>query len=126
MTGRSARAMVISKKGEPMKMISSTKLVLVYGAEQTCPSCVNLPSAKETSTWLQAALRRKFGNQVEVKYIDIYSPTGEKEIAFSKRVIDEDLWYPVVVIEDEIIAEGNPKLKQIVKKLEELGLTPIS
>ncbi|MGA9173061.1 MAG: DUF1462 family protein, partial [Thermoactinomyces sp.] len=32
--------------------------VLVYGAEQLCASCVNLPSSRETATWLSAALGR--------------------------------------------------------------------
>lgn len=96
----------------------------VYGAAQVCPSCVNLPSSRETATWLQAALKRKYGNQVIVRYIDIHQPEGEKESAFSRRVIEEDLWYPVVVIQDEIIAEGNPKLKQIHAVLEKLGVHP--
>jgi disulfide oxidoreductase YuzD len=36
-------------------------------------------------------------------------------------VIEEDLWYPVVVIGDEIVAEGNPKLKEICRAVEERG-----
>ncbi|RAL26980.1 YuzD family protein [Thermoflavimicrobium daqui] len=100
--------------------------VFVYGAEQVCASCVNLPSSQETATWLQSALKRKFSEQVEVVYVDIFAPKGEKEKNFSKRVIDEDLWYPVVVIDDEVIDEGNPKLKKITQKLTELGLEPVA
>ncbi|SFI86682.1 YuzD family protein [Thermoflavimicrobium dichotomicum] len=100
--------------------------VFVYGAEQVCASCVNLPSSQETAAWLHAALGRKFGDQVEIVYVDIFAPQGEKEEAFARRVIEEDLWYPVVVINDEIVDEGNPKLKKIVQKLEELGLQLVS
>ncbi|MBA4493739.1 YuzD family protein [Paenactinomyces guangxiensis] len=94
----------------------------VYGAEQLCPSCVHFPSSRETADWLQAAIARKYGETIKVRYIDIYDPQGEKETAFARRVIEEELWYPVVVIEDEIIAEGNPKLKKIYQVLDRLGI----
>lgn len=94
----------------------------VYGAEEICASCVNLPSSRETAEWLQAALTRRYGNQVTVRYINMYQPEGESEIAFSRRVLEEDLWYPVVVIQGEIIAEGNPALKAIYTTLEEKGI----
>lgn len=95
-------------------------VVYVYGAEEICASCVNLPSSEETATWLEAALKRKYPEQVTVQYVDIFHPETEKEKAFSKRVIEEDLWYPVVVIEDEIVAEGNPKLKKIYGVIDRL------
>ncbi|GGA44308.1 disulfide oxidoreductase [Kroppenstedtia guangzhouensis] len=99
--------------------------VLVYGARELCPSCVNLPSSEETASWLSAALGRKYGDQVLVRYVDIHHPTGEEETAFSRRVVKEDLWYPVVVIDGEIVGEGNPRLKEIQHKLKELGITPV-
>lgn len=98
--------------------------VLVYGAEEICASCVNLPSSEETASWLKAALDRKYGDQVSVRYVDIHRPAGEEESAFSRRVMEEDLWYPVVVIDGEIVGEGNPRLKKIQRKLQELGVTP--
>ncbi|PLT34000.1 YuzD family protein [Bacillus sp. V5-8f] len=97
--------------------------IQVYGAEQICASCVNLPSSKQTSEWLEAALSRKFpGQPFTVAYIDIFN-THEDQMKqdFSKRVIDEDLFYPVVVIEGEIVGEGNPQLKTIVKEMEKFG-----
>ncbi|MBH8598923.1 MULTISPECIES: YuzD family protein [unclassified Thermoactinomyces] len=99
--------------------------VLVYGAKELCASCVNLPSSRETATWLRAALGRKYGEQVSVRYIDIFNPQTEEEAAFSRKVIDEDLWYPVVVIAEQIVAEGNPKLKEIVRIIEERGAVQI-
>ncbi|WP_091834443.1 DUF1462 family protein [Marininema halotolerans] len=95
----------------------------VYGAEERCASCVNLPSAKETATWLEAALFRRYGEQIQVRYVDINQPYEEEEIVFSKRVIEEDLWYPVVVLQGEIVGEGNPRLKDIQRKLDALGVT---
>ncbi|WP_409302497.1 YuzD family protein [Peribacillus sp. SCS-155] len=95
----------------------------VYGAEQICASCVNLPSSRETYEWLQAALERKFPDQpFSITYIDIFNPPADpKKLRFSQRVIDEDLFYPVVVIDDEVIGEGSPQLKIIVKEMEKYG-----
>ncbi|MBD3109042.1 YuzD family protein [Bacillus sp. AGMB 02131] len=99
--------------------------IIVYGAEQICASCVNLPSSKDTYEWLEAALGRKFpGQHFTVSYVDIYKNQEDPEkAAFSERVIEEDLFYPVVVIKDEIVGEGNPKLKEIVKEMEKYGYT---
>ncbi|MFS0647038.1 YuzD family protein [Siminovitchia sp. 179-K 8D1 HS] len=97
--------------------------IFVYGAEQICASCVNLPSSKETYEWLEAAISRKFPDQpFKIRYIDIFNPPEEEEArAFSKRVIEEDLFYPVVTVGSEIVGEGNPRLKDVFKKLEEYG-----
>lgn len=96
-------------------------IVEVYGAEELCASCVNLPSSKETADWLYAALTRKFGTQIKIEYIDLYHPKNEREQRFASKILNEDLWYPVVVIGEEIVAEGNPKLKQIYQHVEQLG-----
>ncbi|RBW71295.1 YuzD family protein [Bacillus taeanensis] len=99
--------------------------ILVYGAEQRCASCVNLPSSKETTEWLTAALERKYKDQpCVVRYVDIFNPTDEVEKVFAERVIEEELFYPIVVIKGEIIAEGNPRLKDIYKVMEQYGYKP--
>ena len=97
--------------------------IVLYGAEQLCPSCVNLPSSKETFEWLEAAVTRKFPNQpVKMVYVDIQQPTGDDEKrSFAQRVIDEDMFYPVVVIKDKVVGEGNPRLKTIFSELEKYG-----
>jgi disulfide oxidoreductase YuzD len=97
--------------------------IVVYGAEQLCPSCVNLPSSKETFEWLEAAIARKFPDQpFKMTYVDIYQPAGEIEkIDFAKKVVDEDMFYPVVVIKEKIVGEGNPRLKTIFSELEKIG-----
>jgi disulfide oxidoreductase YuzD len=106
----------------PKKMVE----VCVYGAEVLCPSCVNLPSSKETYEWLQAAISRKYPDQpFKISYVDIYQPPDEAEKKkFAKRIIDEDLFYPVVVIEGVIVGEGNPRLKTIFAEMEKYGYVP--
>ena len=104
--------------------MSNQKIELcVYGADVLCPSCVNLPSSKETYEWLQAAIGRKYPNQpFDITYIDIFNPPDDSEKQeFAQRVIDEDMFYPVVVIQGEIVGEGNPKLKTIYMEMEKYG-----
>jgi len=101
--------------------------IVLYGAQTLCPSCVNLPSSKETFEWLEAAIARKFPDQpVKMTYVDIYQPSGEDEkLIFAKRVIEEDMFYPVVVIKEKIVGEGNPRLKTIFAELENYGYKAI-
>ena len=97
--------------------------LVVYGAEVLCPSCVNLPSSKETYEWLQAALERKYPNQpFKITYVDIHNPPEDEEKrSFAERVIEEDMFYPVVLIEDQLVGEGNPRLKPIYTEMERHG-----
>ncbi|MBS2970398.1 YuzD family protein [Metabacillus sp. KIGAM252] len=95
----------------------------VYGAEVLCPSCVNMPSSKETQEWLSAALLRKYPDQaIEVSYIDIYNPDLEgakKDMA--EKVRNDEYFYPLVVINGNVVGEGSPRLKTICEELEKLG-----
>jgi disulfide oxidoreductase YuzD len=97
--------------------------IILYGSDELCPSCVHLPSSKETFEWLEAAISRRFPNQpFKMSYVDIQQPpeeTGKAE--FAKRVIEEDMFYPVVVINEKIVGEGNPRLKTIFAELEKYG-----
>jgi disulfide oxidoreductase YuzD len=97
--------------------------IIVYGAEQLCPSCVNLPSSKETYEWLEAAISRKFSDQpFTISYVDIFNPPNDSEKKdFAERVIEEDMFYPVVLLEGKIVGEGNPKLKTIYAEMEKYG-----
>jgi len=105
-----------------MKRTDAVELVL-YGAAQLCPSCVNLPSSKETFEWLEAAIARKFPNQpLKMTYVDIFQHVeDESKKEFAKKVVEEDMFYPVVVINDQIVGEGNPRLKTIYAELEKYG-----
>ncbi|MBB6445008.1 YuzD family protein [Bacillus benzoevorans] len=100
--------------------------IIIYGAEQICASCVNLPSSKETYEWIEAAVTRKFPNQpFEFTYVDIFQPPEEKEKQqFAQKVIDEDLFYPVITINNKIIGEGSLRLKTLYTELEQYGYKP--
>ncbi len=100
--------------------------ICVYGAEQICASCVNLPSSKDTYEWLEAAVSRKFPNQpFQITYVDIFHPPEDEEKRkFAERVIKEDMFYPVVVIENKIVGEGNPRLKAVFSEMEKYGYRP--
>ncbi|UJW59822.1 YuzD family protein [Bacillus sp. A116_S68] len=91
----------------------------VYGAEVKCQSCINLPSAMETKEWLEAAVKRKFPETtIHFVYCDIFKPTTTEEKIFSEKIQNEDYFYPLVVINNEVVAEGNPKLRAVFEKIE--------
>lgn len=98
--------------------------VTVYGADRICPSCINSPGSRETYEWLQAAISRKYGNPtIQYRYIDIFQPPEDKEQQeFVQRVFNEDLFYPVVLVNEEIVGEGNPRLKSVYQALEAQGI----
>lgn len=97
--------------------------IVVYGTEQVCPSCVSLPSSKETYEWLEAAISRKYPNQpFFLTYVDIFEPPNDAiKQKLARKIIDEDLFYPVVVIDGNVVAEGSPRLKNIFAEMERRG-----
>lgn len=100
-------------------------MLSVYGAETVCASCVNMPTAKDTYEWLEAALKRKYPNQpFEMQYIDIHEPSDNehaKELA--EKIRNDEYFYPLVLVEDKIVGEGNPKLKDVYEEMEKHGYT---
>ncbi|MFB9757111.1 YuzD family protein [Ectobacillus funiculus] len=94
--------------------------ISVYGAKVICASCVGMPSSIETFEWLQAAIRRKYPEQLfQFEYIDIFEQQGDhRKQLFAQRVVDEELFYPVVLVNDCIVGEGNPRLKDVYEEIE--------
>ncbi|WP_203334378.1 YuzD family protein [Planococcus beigongshangi] len=95
----------------------------VYGANIICASCVNAPSSIDTYEWLQAAIPRKYKDQpFSITYIDIEKETAdERQKEYIKRIQDDEFFYPLVLVEDEVAAEGYVQLKPIYKELEKHG-----
>ncbi len=96
--------------------------VQVYGTKVICASCVGMPSSTETFEWLQAAVGRKYEgqeNKFNFEYIDFQQEQeDEDKKAFAERVVEEDLFYPVVLVNGEIVGEGNPRLKDVYEEIE--------
>ncbi|KYG33536.1 YuzD family protein [Alkalihalobacillus trypoxylicola] len=93
----------------------------VYGADEKCASCIHLPSAKETSEWLEAAITRKFPEQsIQFFYLNIDDDLNEEEDQkYSQAIKEEEYFYPLVVLNGEVVGEGNPNLKVISKRIED-------
>ncbi|UOQ94235.1 YuzD family protein [Halobacillus shinanisalinarum] len=96
----------------------------VYGAEERCASCVNAPGSKETFEWLEAAIDRKYGKDgVEYTYVDIHTEhNSDEDRKYVEQILNDELLYPLVVINGEIAAEGIPRLKSVCSVLEQHGL----
>ncbi|MCP6681651.1 YuzD family protein [Bacillus nakamurai] len=101
-------------------------MLSVYGAETICTSCVNMPGAKDTFEWLEAALKRKYPDQpFRMQYIDINEPPQQEGIQeLSERIRSDEFFYPLVLVEDVIVGEGNPNLKDIYEEMEKRGYVP--
>lgn len=108
-------------------MTNATPTIEVYGASIICASCVNAPSSKDTYEWLQAAIDRKYPNQVyTLRYIDIEQPIeNERDQSYADRINEDEFFYPLVLINDEMIGEGYIQLKPVFTKLEALGFTAV-
>lgn len=97
--------------------------IVVYGADIICASCVNAPSSKDTYEWLQAILGRKYNHiDFEFTYIDFMKQTEnltDHDQQFIERIKEDELFYPLVTINDELVADGYIQLKPITKFIDE-------
>lgn len=96
----------------------------VFGADIICASCVNAPSSKDTYEWLQAAIGRKYpGLEVEYRYVDIEGElTSSRDIEYAEKIENDEFFYPLVLINNEVVGEGYVQLKPVYAKLEQLGI----
>jgi disulfide oxidoreductase YuzD len=101
-------------------------VITVYGSNQICASCVGAPGSKDTYEWLQAAIARKYvDDAIRYEYIDINETQQvKKHRDFVERIVDEDLYYPIVFVNDEMVAEGIPRLKTIYEALQQNDIKP--
>ena len=95
----------------------------IYGADIVCASCVNAPSSKDTYEWLQAAIDRKFPNhQITFSYIDIEAPIeNEQQQQIAEQIKNDEFFYPLVLINEDVIGEGYIQLKPVYAALEKFG-----
>ena len=97
--------------------------IVVYGADVICASCVNAPSSKDTYEWLQAILGRKYNHiDFEFTYIDFMKQTEnltDHDQQFIEKIKEDELFYPLVTINDELVADGYIQLKPITKFIDE-------
>ncbi|HSO59256.1 MAG TPA: YuzD family protein [Paenisporosarcina sp.] len=106
-------------------MEKKTLSIEIFGAEIACASCVNAPTSKDTYEWLQAAIDRKYPNQpYKITYIDIQQPIDdERQQDIANRVLDDEFFYPLVMIQGEVVGEGNIQLNPVFAELEKNGFT---
>ena len=95
----------------------------IFGADVICASCVNAPSSRDTYEWLQAAISRKYPDQpFNIEYIDIDSDlSDERQIKIAEQIHQDEFFYPLVMINKEMIGEGHIQLKPVFNSLEKHG-----
>ncbi|WP_338651807.1 YuzD family protein [Lysinibacillus sp. Y5S-8] len=107
-------------------MPSTKPMIEIYGTAVICASCVNAPSSKDTYEWLQAAIDRKYPDQTyDIRYIDIEGPIeNDRDQEYAKRIQEDEFFYPLVLINNEVVGEGYVQLKPVFTTLENLGFVP--
>ena len=105
-------------------MSQQQAIIEVFGANIICASCVNAPSSVDTYEWLQAAIGRKFPQaDVSYRYIDIEGNiSNERDADIAERIQADEFFYPLVMVNGEIVGEGYIELKPVVTKLQSLGI----
>ncbi len=98
--------------------------ITIYGRDQICASCVGAPGSRDTYEWLQAAINRKYDAEyITYKYVDMDEQGhNDKEQLMIEQMEAEDMFYPLVMMDDDIVAEGIPYLKKIFKEVDERGV----
>ncbi|WP_131502145.1 DUF1462 family protein [Exiguobacterium sp. s166] len=91
--------------------------IKVYGAAKTCPSCVGAPSSEETYSWLQAVLGRKYGTTLTFEYVDFEDEPFEDEWVTALK--DDVYFYPLVLLDGEMVDEGYVQLKKITQAIDQ-------
>ena len=96
--------------------------VQVYGTKVICASCVGMPSSTETFEWLQAAIGRKYEgqeNKFNFEYIDFQEEQEDEDKKHSQSEYGGRFnLFPVVLVNGEIVGEGNPRLKDVYEEIE--------
>lgn len=96
--------------------------VNVYGANVVCASCVNAPTSKDIFDWIQPNLERKYPDiSFTYNYIDIFDKGNHTDYDESivERIEDDELFYPLITMNDEIVVDGYIQLPQVTKYVEE-------
>lgn len=96
--------------------------VIIYGADVVCASCVNAPTSKDIYDWIQPNLNRKFPDlQFNYSYIDIHKSENltDHDENIIEQINNDELFYPLITMDDEIVADGYIQLPQVTKFVEE-------
>ncbi|MBO1199388.1 YuzD family protein [Staphylococcus simiae] len=96
--------------------------VVVYGADIICASCVNAPTSKDIFEWIQPLLKRKYPEfNFNYTYIDINKDTEnltDHDQQFIERIEQDELFYPLITMNDEYVADGYIQTKQLTRFLD--------
>ncbi|WP_240697243.1 DUF1462 family protein [Sporolactobacillus sp. THM19-2] len=90
----------------------------VYGADAVCASCAQVPPAKATAEWLEAALTRKYGDRITVRYVDINQPKTGQDRLFCDKIKADEYFYPLLVAGETILGEGFISLRPVQQYIE--------
>ena len=85
-------------------------------------SCAGKPTWETAANLLRTRLQRRFGEQVSVEYIELFSPRSFDFPEMLKGIGDESLKLPIVLVNDQVLSSGI-KLNEglVARRVEELS-----
>ena len=95
--------------------------VKIYGRDVICASCVNAPGSKDTYEWLEALLPKKYSDtDFRFSYIDLDNAENlsDHDDSLIEQINDDELFYPLVTMNDEVVKDGYVNLKPIYRWLD--------
>ncbi|HJE20368.1 MAG TPA: YuzD family protein [Aliicoccus persicus] len=95
--------------------------VKIYGRDVICASCVNAPGSKDTYEWLEALLPKKYSDtDFRFSYIDLDNAENlsDHDDSLIEQINDDELFYPLVTMNDEVVQDGYVNLKPIYRWLD--------
>lgn len=95
--------------------------VKVYGRDIICASCVNAPGSKDTYEWLEAVLPRKYPEtdfRFNFIHLDDDDNLSDHDQSLIEQIENDELFYPLVTMNDEVVQDGYVKLKPLYRWLD--------
>lgn len=83
-------------------------------------------SQEEITLVLRDILRQHYGDQVDAKYIDIQEPAIHDYPQITEMVQNNEIYLPVVMLDEVIIGTGYISYPRILKELSDRGIKAVS
>ena len=108
-------------------MSTKAPVIEVFGADIMCASCVNARRLRiHTNGYKQLSRANIQIKTFSIRYIDIEGAIeNERDQDFANRIQEDEFFYPLVLINDEVVGEGYVQIKPIFPALENAGFIPI-
>lgn len=99
-------------------MSAASASVSIVGAPIACADGVK-DTWREIAQWAAGQIHARYGDQVEVRYFDLFDPTCPP--------LPSDAQLPVVLVNSQVVINGGKLAVPVIRqRLEALGVQPVA